>query len=748
MKEETKKAEELKKDIELKEQELKELISNEYKLTELDRAILTDIFEKDKITIDCQIYLTEVSGKSALKDANWLEVGESVEKLKEEFIKEIEIDDKKWYRLTDKGRKVVKLIKRIDYLKDEIIKLESKEEIEAKEKETPNTQATELINLAQENVNSFFVDEVNTPFCALKIGKHLETVPLNSKQCKNFLAGLLWENKGTPANPAAINSAIMVLENQACRKKEIKLNNRVGKSEDKILFDLGDKEWRYVEITSKGWKIKEEPIIFFRRYKHQKPIFKIHIGKRKYSLDDFIKLINIKNEDEKLLLKVYIVSLLIPDIPHPILILYGDKGSAKSMAFKLIRSLVDNSATLVLSLPKDKTEFVQQLSHHYMPYYDNISRLGNWQSDILCRAVTGEGFSKRELYSDDEDIIYNYRRCVGLNGINIPAIQPDLLDRSIIIEFNRIKKSERKKEEEIWKKFDEIKGDVFNDILTTLSNAMAIKEKIKLDNLPRMADFCEWGEAISQAMGNPPMKFYYAYLRNVNKQSEEAIEGSPLGQAILELIKKYGYFEGTPSKLYEKLTEIGGSLNLTKENNWPKATNSLTRKLNLIKSNLEELGIIIEKGKSGERYINIRRISSEPSNRPNDEENGSKPENTADGIKDYTLDDTVQKKMALNPQKQENGQQDDKDSISLSSLSQEELDRSANQKSKLKILKDTVEKLQKESKDNLANKEEVIKQAREEYKEYGYEDTVEEDIKKGLRDGWLDEPISGFLIVV
>ena len=94
------------------------------------------------------------------------------------------------------------------------------------------------------------------------------------------------------------------------------------------------------------------------------------------------------------------------------------------------------------------------------------------------------------------------------------------------------------------------------------------------------------------------------------------------------------------------------------------------------------------------------------------------------------------------------GQQDDKDNIPLNFISQKDLDKSANQKSKTRILRDIIEKLHKESRDNLANKEEIIKQAREEYKEYGYEDTVEENIKKGLREGWLDEPKSEFLRVV
>jgi hypothetical protein len=49
------------------------------------------------------------------------------------------------------------------------------------------------------------------------------------------------------------------------------------------------------------------------------------------------------------------------------------------------------------SLKPYVTELVQQLSHNYVAYYDNISQIKPWISDVLCRGVTGSGFSKRQL---------------------------------------------------------------------------------------------------------------------------------------------------------------------------------------------------------------------------------------------------------------------------------------------------------------------------------------------------------------
>ena len=88
-------------------------------------------------------------------------------------------------------------------------------------------------------------------------------------------------------------------------------------------------------------------------------------------------------------------------------------------------------------------ELIQILSHNYIAYFDNVSIIRDWISDTLCRAVTGSGFSKRQLYTDDDDIIYHFRRCIGFNGVNLGATKADLLDRAIIILLERIPKEKK-----------------------------------------------------------------------------------------------------------------------------------------------------------------------------------------------------------------------------------------------------------------------------------------------------------------
>jgi hypothetical protein len=57
--------------------------------------------------------------------------------------------------------------------------------------------------------------------------------------------------------------------------------------------------------------------------------------------DKFLDLMHILDQKHRLLTKVWIVSLLIPDIPHPINITFGEKGGSKSTFCRFIKRLVD-----------------------------------------------------------------------------------------------------------------------------------------------------------------------------------------------------------------------------------------------------------------------------------------------------------------------------------------------------------------------------------------------------------------------
>jgi hypothetical protein len=49
--------------------------------------------------------------------------------------------------------------------------------------------------------------------------------------------------------------------------------------------------------------------------------------------------------------------------------------------------------------------------------FDNVSGLPGWLSDALCRLSTGGGWACRQLYTDNDEVLFDGTRPAVLNGI-------------------------------------------------------------------------------------------------------------------------------------------------------------------------------------------------------------------------------------------------------------------------------------------------------------------------------------------
>lgn len=472
------------------------------------------------------------------------------------------------------------------------------------------SQADILLRLVTKENCFLFHDQFKEPHARIFIGDHWEIWKSRSKQFKRWLGYLIWEAEGVAPASETLSTVLNVLEAKALFEGPlVTLENRIAWHDEVIWYDLGDAKCRAVRITSKGWEIIEEPPILFRRFSHQEGQVTPERGGSLAALLPFVNLAD--KEVQGPLLLVYLVSCFVPGIPHPIPNLHGSQGSAKTTLARMLRRIVDPSKMEVLSFPPNGKEFVQQLAHHYFAFFDNISEITDSISDLLCRAVTGEGVSKRELYTDDEDIIYTFRRCIGLNGINPAAKKPDLLDRSILMKLQRIPEDERKEERIVLNEFDAARPQMLGAIFDALTSAMCLRDSVRLARLPRMADFTRWGCAIAQALGYSQDDFLKAYYANIAEQNQEAIQGNPVAAAMKAFMQERTEWEGTMSGLYDHLAEVAEAEKIdTHAKEWPKAANSLSRRLNEADTNLKEIGIVLrsDKGTHGKRVVLIQKV--------------------------------------------------------------------------------------------------------------------------------------------
>jgi hypothetical protein len=446
-----------------------------------------------------------------------------------------------------------------------------------------------LLKYVERDGVELFHDEVGTPYARIPINNRYVIMQIGGKQFKQWLGHENYSETHKVVRSDTISSAINVIEGKCCFEgKKYKLHNRVCWHEDAIWFDLGD--WTAVRIRPEGWEIIENPPILFRRYSHQQPHDKSKI-KKGGDITKIFKYLNISEEDDKDLFLTTLESFYIPDIPHAVLIPFGEQGSTKSTMFCIIKRLVDPSIIELATFPKDNAELMQQLDHHYFIGFDNVSGLSTWESDVMCRAATGMGFSKRVLYSDEDDLILKIKRCIGLNGINIVATKPDLLDRSVSIECQRISEDKRKTEGQFWNEFEQDKGEIVGAIFDVISKAM--KYKVELSKLPRMADFALWGSALSYASGKTPGHFINAYFKNIEKQDREALENNVVGEMMSCFMDSIDKWEGTASALYNDLYILAENADMVRQ--FPSSPNALTRKINTLKTTLSKAGIKMER---------------------------------------------------------------------------------------------------------------------------------------------------------
>ncbi len=475
-----------------------------------------------------------------------------------------------------------------------------------------STNSEKLIQTVEKNIILLFTDQYDTAFAQIKLNDHhQDTIKIESKRFTRLLAKLYYDSTGKVMPSDAINNAVNIMQAKAeFEGEKYPLSVRVAaydnpeendeKNEFEIYYDLADSKRRCIRISNKKWEIvNSPPIPLFVRYNQTEQ----DIPALSYSydiLDKLIDLTNVKKASDRKLLKVYIITLFIPDIPHAILLLHGDKGAAKSTLEKLIKLLVDPTKPILLTIPKDRSEFIQQAYHNHVIFYDNLKYIPNWFSDEVCKIVTGVGSTKRKLYSDDEDIVYELKRCLGVNGINISLTEPDALDRSILIELERIDDGNLE-EKEIINKLLEIRPQLLGYIFDVIVRAMQIKPSLTIRNLPRMADFALWGEAIARAMNYKENEFLILYRQNIGQQNIEAIEFNSLATAIVRLVESWDNQQDQikekqydPQTLLNILNLVAAEYGIDTSNHheWPKDIKWLSRRLKIIRSNLlEGLGI-------------------------------------------------------------------------------------------------------------------------------------------------------------
>lgn len=458
-----------------------------------------------------------------------------------------------------------------------------------KEKPKSETQAETIIRLVEEKGAVLFHDTAKDPFAAMTIDGHRKIWAIDSADFSTFLNGLYYTTEKKPVKKESLSQAKEVLKSKAIYENEIDvpLETRVAKCDDAIWYDLVNDKWEAVKITTDGWELMDNPPILFRRFRHQNS--QVHPS-AEGDIKRILKYINL--QENHTLFLCWLVCCFVPNIPHAMPIFFGEKGAAKTTACTLLKKLIDPSTLETLTIQRNPRSLAVNLQQHWFLPFDNVSRIDEETSDTLCRAITGGGIQQRKLFTDSDDYIFTFQKCLALNGINNVANRPDLLDRAILIELCRIKESDRRELTELMADFENDLPYILGGIFDILSKAMRIYPTVKLEKLPRMADFARWGYAVGEALGGLGNEFLEQYNSNQNKRNIEVLNTDIVATLVVAFMKDKSEWSGLISELYNQLSEMAPQYGINSKGKvFPPAPNVLSRRLNGLKSNLEQASI-------------------------------------------------------------------------------------------------------------------------------------------------------------
>jgi hypothetical protein len=447
-------------------------------------------------------------------------------------------------------------------------------------------------------------------FADIMIDGHRETWPIRSKRFRAWLRRRYYQATGEAASAAEIRSALDFLEARAqFDAPECAVHMRVAEHAGHIYLDLADDHWRAVEIGPNGWQVVECPPVRFRRPAGMLPLPVPEQGASIEALNSFL---NLSSRNDFVLIVAWLLAAIRPGGPYPLLAISGEQGSAKTVLSKLLKALIDPNVAPVRALSREERELMIAANNGYLLAFDNLSGLPNWLSDALCRLASGGSFAVRRLYTDDEEVLFQAARPVLLNGIEEVISRPDLGDRAIFLTLTPIGDAQRRPEGELWRQFELVRPHILGALLDAMVQGLRALGHVRLEALPRMADFALWTTACETALW-PAGIFARAYAANRRAAMESIMEADPIATCLRSIMADRTTWIGSASDLLRLCAEStrqsppGGIA-------WAKNPRALAGRLRRAQTFLRTVGIEItfsREGRTGTRIIRVSTAAEE-----------------------------------------------------------------------------------------------------------------------------------------
>lgn len=438
-----------------------------------------------------------------------------------------------------------------------LINSDSLDKLSEKPNKNKDSNKIELcINYLNE-IFDFFKD-TNNIYYAKEKGMHILN-SIESKQFNTEVTGHIYDKFNIVLSNDRINAILKIISFN-CDNLLHNTNTRYAYKDNSLFIDVGDK-------NNSILKINKDEIVYLNNIDSNVPFF--IRGKGFESLPKFnadtasIEALKkyINNVEDKCFIIIisWLLAVMNPEIPCPILIFKGEQGTGKSTLSKILRMLCDPNSVKIATKPANSEDICISAIQKRLVSYDNLSGINNNMADVLCGIVSGTGLTKRQLHTTADEYSISIKRAILLNGINSLTERGDLLDRAIINKLNRIENKKRKTEKEILDEFEKDSGPIFSALLLAIQYGM--RNPIKLDSKPRLADFAEWASSCLLYFNVDQKEFLDNLKQNRSLIFESIIECEEFIQVLENILKEKGKIEGSISEIIKLIKEFDKYIN-------------------------------------------------------------------------------------------------------------------------------------------------------------------------------------------
>ncbi|UJX39305.1 hypothetical protein K9F62_11240 [Desulfovibrio sp. JY] len=471
--------------------------------------------------------------------------------------------------------------------------------------ETKQEEKKEPFKVIEEQLE-LFRDPNDTRYATVRIDGVNHNFEIGGKDFNEAISLMFYELTGAlPSSTERTQFNEMLRFKARHHGPMLDIYNRFADDNGDIYIDLCH-DGQAIHITKDGWDVVKNPPVKFIQHSHMQPL---PMPEKGGDFKEILRFLNIKRDEDKILILTWILVVVLTRISRAILILHGAPGACKSSTLSLIRRTLDPSSQILTYAHKTATEAALYLAANAVATFDNLTNLSKDVENILCMAATGGGISKRKLYSDKDSVILQFKRSVILTSLDVPTKASDLLDRAIAIELDRVQ-GKRLLDDELEREYAAKLPGILGGMCDTLSQMLTLRDKVTVTDLPRMADYALWACAGAMALGYSEEEFRKAYSRAALRVQNDVLQQEGLAKILLDYLDKRGDTSDFVANVWSDLIAHAQQCGFPVDD-IPKGASPLSRALKKFIPLLEVMGWKVEfsESKRKGREVSFRKIS-------------------------------------------------------------------------------------------------------------------------------------------